>query len=153
MPDGLPAPGIPRALDRLPVPVMPPMPGTPEDLPVIPEFPFMPDRPDEEPAIPPMPGVPGFRIPEMPRPAWPPMPVMPPPPGMPLPLRGLPMPVMPRGLTAGGRLVGPPGFGPMPDIPPCWPHAGAATAARAIARVNNLNHCRARCIVAPSVKP
>ncbi len=161
MSDRLPAPGIPLALDRFPVPVIPAMPGTPEDLPVIPEFPFMPDTLDEDPAIPPMPdppdcgpdippmpGVPGFRIPEMPRPACPPMPVMPPPPGMPLPPRGLTMPAMPPGLDAGGRFVGLPGFGPMPDIPPCWPHAGVAKAARAMLRVKNVNHRRARCIVA-----
>ncbi len=166
MPDGLPAPGIPRVLDRLPVPVMPPMLGTPEDLPVIPEFPFMPDRLDEEPVIPPMPdppdcgpdippmpGVPSFRIPKMPRPACPPIPVMPPPPGMPLALRGLPIPAMPPGFDAGDRFVRMPGFGPMPDIAPCWPHAGVTTTARAMLRVKNVNHCRARCIVAPSFEP
>ena len=165
MSDILPAPGIPPGLDRLPAPVMPPMPVTPEDLPVIPEFPFIPDRLDEDPAIPPMPdlldcgpdsppmpGVPGCRIPEMPRPVGPPMPVMPPPPGMLLPLRGLGMPVMLPGLDAGGRFVGLPGFEPMPDIPPCWPHAAVATTARAMLRLRNVNHCRARCIIAPSVE-
>ncbi len=161
MSDRLPAPGIPLAPDRLSVPVIPPMPGTPEDLPVILEFPFMPDTLDEDPAIPPMPdppdcgadipptpGVPGFRIPEMPRPAGPPMPVMPPPPDIPLPLRGLTMPAMPPGLDAGGRFVGLSGFGPMPNIPPCWAHAGLEKAARAMPRVISVNHCGTRCIVA-----
>ena len=46
------------ALDPVPVPVMPPMPDPPEDLPVIPEFPFIPERLDENRSIPPTPDPP-----------------------------------------------------------------------------------------------